>query len=123
MHKVNKFPVVLFCLFVARAVFGGSIYSTTTQKGYSSYLEYQNGVYDVTFSFQLEYNRLILDSAVRRELDLFPTYGKTIPVSDGLDFHLPRIELDGQLYQADIEYLSEIDAFSVANVAYLGEQN
>lgn len=115
--------LLLISLLAAEVPANNSIYSVESRRLYTSYLEFMGNVYDVEFLYAPETNRVMIDSFSQRTDNLSPDYGERIQVSDNLNFHLPRIHLNGQLFQADFLYRPAGNNFSVENLAAANEQS
>lgn len=113
--KTLSYFIFQFALLISSACSADSLYSEPTQKLHSSYLEFMNGVYDVSFIYSPITNRLEIYSYSQRTHNIYPTFGERIQVSDAMDFQLSRIALSGQLYQADISFQPTSNDFKVVN--------
>ncbi len=118
MIKSSLLRILIFLLGLLTSVtgFADSIYSEPTQKLHSSYLEFMNEIYDVSFIYYPVTSRLEIYSYTRRTKKTSPVYGEKIQVNDTLDFHLSRITFSGQLYQVDIDFQPISNDFNIVNL-------
>ena len=113
----------LLTWILAVPVLATAVYSPSTNKLFIPYLEYENQVYDVEWLYRQDSNELALTQTRLRQVNVSPTYGQRIFVDEQFNFHLPRLNVEGRFYQAELAFLPERNAFSVSNLQPLDEQN
>lgn len=121
--KTLRYSILRLALLTSLVCSADSLYSESTQKLHSSYLEFMNGVYDVSFIYSPITNRLEIYSYIQRTRNLSPTFGERIRVSNAMDFQLSRIALNGQLYQAGIIFQPISNDFIIANLQLSDQRN
>lgn len=119
MKLVLNFLLILFTSMSFFSVTKAEIvYSSSNNILYVPFLEYLGNNYAAEFSF-INAEQLALTSAYLR-VDT-PTYGSVIAVGNQLNFTLERINFDGQLYNANIEYQQD-NLFKITGLSSTDEE-
>ncbi len=104
-------------LYLSSCLFGNalaeSLYSPLESKVYIPFARYQNINYETVFEFIPPDKLLLLDAKPREDQ---PVYGEPVNVADDLSFQLQRIDFDGLLFKADLNFLGN-NLFSISNLA------
>jgi len=127
---MKSFTVMLRFVFislltwvVASSVSATVVYSSSTNKLFIPYLEYKKQNYDAEWLYCQDCNELAITQSRLRQNNVYPVYGQRILVDEQLNLHLPRINVEGSFYQAELAFMPEQNTFSVSNLQPLDEHN
>jgi len=127
---MKSFTVMLRFVFIssltwvlASSVSATVVYSSSTNKLFIPYLEYKKQNYDAEWLYCQDCNELAITQSRLRQNNVYPVYGQRILVDEQLNLHLPRINVEGSFYQAELAFMPEQNTFSVSNLQPLDEHN
>lgn len=120
MYKSTSVLTLLLFTFAPQAfVYGNGLFSVQNNRLYVPYINYLGQNYQAEFSL-LNNTQLQLISARPRAGK--PTYGKSIIISEHLNFILQPINSNGQLYRAEISHFQG-NTFNIKNISVVNHND
>ncbi len=119
---MSRFILFIMSIYMMSPAWANSVFNTQNNKLFIPFIQAGEQVFDAELMYETDTGLFTLLSARMREHQLTPTYGETLALSPQLDLHLPRINLDGQMYSADLAYDAAMNRFAAKNISPLAER-
>lgn len=104
------------CCALSLPAFGNSLFNPGNGKLFIPYILVGEQVFDAELSLSADTGLLEITRLRQRHNNPAPAYGQGVRFSPDGVLKLPRIHVDGALYQADLTYLPNSQALTVNNI-------